>query len=111
MQLFPRLFKRMRRTRLLPTPPKKTYSWSRPWKPYKCGFEGMANGLYRYIRLRTIWYETVFQKKAPSDYRDAITKLERLDKIYQRYIKIYHRIAIKDDATEEALRILNRKSR
>ena len=77
---FLRIFKRMKRSRLIP-PPKRGVA-------YSCDFEDTAQGLYQYIRLRTIWYETVYHKKAPADYQQAIAKLEKLDKTYQRYNKI-----------------------
>ena len=77
---FLRIFKRMKRSRLIP-PPKRGVA-------YRCDFEDTAQGLYQYIRLRTIWYETVYHKKAPIDYQQAIAKLEKLDKTYQRYNKI-----------------------
>lgn len=99
---FVRIFQRMRYSRLLPPPSKYGVA-------YSCDFESTARSLYRYIRLRTIWYETVYQKEAPSDYQKAITKLEKLDKTYQRYNKIALKRRKTDPRMEEAYRILNEK--
>ena len=82
---FVRIFKRMSKYRLLPT--ERKYG-----VPYYCRFEDIANDLYRYIRLRTIWYETVYEKPAPANYQQAIKKLEKLDKKYQPYARIYRQI-------------------
>lgn len=94
--LFPRMFWRMSRTRLVPYHPIRGI--------YRCSFEADAASLYRYIRLRTIWYETVYQKSAPSDYQNAIEKLEKLDKTYQHWFKVYDKLGFNDSEMLAAIR-------